>query len=256
MLRLWLVSARAPTWQALAGDDVQDFLHQDEALAGREVRDSTAGKGKALGGRGGGMLRLELDELRPSAPEIRRAVGHRDLVDRGHGRRGRDRVGAGAIADPGLDVSDGFRAVDDCRNAWKFGRRGIRHVVRFTQCSQLAGQCASVKVLEQSAANPAGDRLALLVRMPVGGEHGDPLRGDSVAQCSDYGPPSAGHVRIEQHDIRAGGRSLACRSLRGSRLGDDRETMTREVIAESLGCRAVLTDDEQSAQRQIGVDEH
>ena len=37
--------------QPLAGDDVQDLLHEDEALAGREVGDPTAGEGEALGGR-------------------------------------------------------------------------------------------------------------------------------------------------------------------------------------------------------------
>ncbi len=36
--------------QALAGDDVQDFLHQDEALSGGEVRDPAARQGEAFGG--------------------------------------------------------------------------------------------------------------------------------------------------------------------------------------------------------------
>ena len=34
--------------QALAGDDVQDLLHQDEALAGGEVGDPAAGEREAL----------------------------------------------------------------------------------------------------------------------------------------------------------------------------------------------------------------
>ena len=36
--------------QSLAGDHVQDFLHQDEALSGSEVRDPSARQGEAFGG--------------------------------------------------------------------------------------------------------------------------------------------------------------------------------------------------------------
>ena len=63
----WMLSAgwsyRAPTWKTagpLAGDDVEDLLHEDEALAGGEVRDPTTGHGKALGGGRGRVLRLRL----------------------------------------------------------------------------------------------------------------------------------------------------------------------------------------------------
>src|SRR5450631_443734 len=110
------------------------------------------------------MLRLRLDKLQGRSPEVGGAVGDGDLVDRGHGRRWRDRVGASAVADPRLDVGDGLRAVDDGWNTWKFGSRLVSHDGRFTQCTQLAGQRASVQVLEQGSANPAGDSLALLVR--------------------------------------------------------------------------------------------
>ncbi len=67
--------------------------------------------------------------------------------------------------------------------------------------------------------------------MPVGGEDGDPLRRDAVAQCRYYWTPSTGNVRIEQHNVRALGSGLARRRLSGSRLGDNRETVTRKVIA-------------------------
>ena len=36
--------------QALAGDDVQDLFHEDEALARGEVRDPAARKGETFGG--------------------------------------------------------------------------------------------------------------------------------------------------------------------------------------------------------------
>ena len=36
--------------QSLAGDDVQDFLHEDEALSGGEVRDPAARQGEAFCG--------------------------------------------------------------------------------------------------------------------------------------------------------------------------------------------------------------
>ena len=52
-------------------------------------------------------------------------------------------------------------------------------------------------------------------------------------------------VSIEQHNVRPGRRGLT-RSGLTRRLSDD-EAMAREVIAESLGGSAVLTDDEQSA---------
>ena len=189
--------------------------------------------------------------FRCRSPDVRGAVGDGDLVDRRHGRRGRDRVGAGAVADPRLDVGDGLRAVDDGRNAWKLGGRRIRHDGRFTQCAQLAGQCASVQMLEQGAANPAGDRLALLVRMPVGSQHGDPSPRGSVAQCRNHRPPSARNVGIEQHHVRTSAAHSRAADSHGS-PGRRSETMTGEVIAERLGCGAVLTDDEQSAQRVSG----
>src|SRR5450756_2377989 len=105
------------------------------------------------------MLRLRFDELQVRAPQVGGAVGDGNLVDRSHRRGGRDRVGAGAFTDPSLDVGDGLRAVDDGGNAWKFGSRLIRHDGRFTQCTQLAGQRASVQMLEQGSANPAGGGL-------------------------------------------------------------------------------------------------
>ncbi len=200
------------------------------------------------------MLRLGLDELEGGAPQVGGAVGDGDLVDRRHCRRRRDRVGASAVADPRLDVGDGFRAVDDGRNAWKLGGRRIRHDGRFTQCAQLAGQCASVQMLEQGAADPAGDRLALLVRMPVGGEHGDPFGGNEIAQCRHHRPPPARDIGIEQHHVRPCGCGLAGRGFT-RRLSDD-EAVAREVIAERLGGGAMLTDDEQSAQRYLGIGEH
>jgi hypothetical protein len=48
--------------EPLAADDVQDLLHQNEALAGREVRDAPTGERGALGGRRRAVLRFRFDE--------------------------------------------------------------------------------------------------------------------------------------------------------------------------------------------------
>ena len=56
--------------QPLAADDVQDFLHQHEALAGREVGDAAAGERKALRGGCRGVLGLGLDERERRAPQV------------------------------------------------------------------------------------------------------------------------------------------------------------------------------------------
>ena len=56
--------------QPLAGDDVQDLLHQHETLAGGEVRDAPAGERDALGRRCGRVLRLGLDEAQRRAPQV------------------------------------------------------------------------------------------------------------------------------------------------------------------------------------------
>ncbi len=202
------------------------------------------------------MLRLGLDELQLSAPQIRGAVGNGDLVDRRHSRRRRDRVGASAVADSRLDIGDGFRAVDDGRNAWKLGCRRIRHDGRFTQCAQLAGQRASIQVFEQRAANPAGDCLPLLVGMPVGGKHCDPLHGDEVSQRRHHRWPPSRYVGIEQHDVGLACARLARRGFGRSRLSDDREAVAGQVIAESLGGGAVLTYDKQPFRRYRVVGEH
>ena len=211
--------------QALAGYDVKDFLHQDEALSGGEVSDPATGQGKTLGRRGGGMLRFGLDELQLGAPQVWRAVGHGDLVDRRHRGRRRDRVGACAVADPRLHIGDGFGAVDDCRDAWKLRCRGIRHDRRFTQGAQLAGQRTSIQVLEQGAADPAGDCLPLLFGVPVRGQHGDPLRGDEIAKRRHHRRPTSRYVSIKQHHVRPHRQRFTRSRVGRRRLGDDHEAV-------------------------------
>ncbi len=109
--------------QALAADDVQDLLHQDEALAGGEV---------------GRPARRSARRPRPPRRSSARDSGsrNRSWVPHRFGRpsataawktaaivvRRGDRVGAGDLADPGLDVGDGLGPVDDGRDA-RIGRR-------------------------------------------------------------------------------------------------------------------------------------
>jgi hypothetical protein len=49
--------------QALARDDVEDFLHQDESLAGGEIRHAPAGQRKPFARRSRAVLGLRLEEL-------------------------------------------------------------------------------------------------------------------------------------------------------------------------------------------------
>ena len=95
-------------------------------------------------------------------------------------------------------------------------------------------------MLEQCAADSVGDRVALLVRVPVGRKHGDPFRRNQIAQGRNHRLPAAGNVRVQQNYIRPGGCRLAGRGL--TRRQSDDETVAGEVVAERLGRSAVLTD--------------
>ena len=97
--------------QPLAGDRVEHLLHQHEALAGGEVGDPAAGDGEALADGGGRVLALRLDEDERVAPEVRRPVHDRGVEAAAHRGRAGDRIGAGRLADPDLDVDDGLGAV-------------------------------------------------------------------------------------------------------------------------------------------------
>src|SRR5207253_1639500 len=97
--------------QALAGDRVQDLLHQDEALAGGEVRHAAAGDGEALADGGGGVFALGLEEHEGVTPEVRLAVHHRGVEAAAHGGRAGDGVGPRRLGDVDLDVDDGLGAV-------------------------------------------------------------------------------------------------------------------------------------------------
>src|SRR5450759_1467389 len=125
MLRLWLVSARAPTWKT-AGRRLPAITYRTSFM---RMRPCPAVK----------LVTRPPARAKPSAAEaeacsdsgstnfscvplqVRGAVGHGNLVDGRHGRRWRDRVGASAVADPRLDIGDSLRTVDDGRNAWKLG---------------------------------------------------------------------------------------------------------------------------------------
>ena len=103
--------------QALAGDDVEDLLHEDEALTGGEIRDPGSGQRSPFGRRRRRVLGLGLDEPQRRPPQVRRAVRDGCLEDRRHGRRRRDRVGAGDLGEPGLDRRDRLGPIDDRRFA-------------------------------------------------------------------------------------------------------------------------------------------
>ena len=109
--------------QSLAAQDVEDLLHEDEALPGGEVRHPPARKGHALGGRRRAVLRFRLEEAEGRPPQVGPAAGDGRLKDGRHGGGWGDRVGAGDLGDPGLDVGDRLRAVHDRRDA------GVRHVL-------------------------------------------------------------------------------------------------------------------------------
>src|SRR6478672_7352160 len=68
------------------------------------------------------MLRFELEERKPRAPQVLVAIGDGRLEQRCHGGRRRDRVGAAAFGYARLYVGNGFTAVDDRRDAREAGR--------------------------------------------------------------------------------------------------------------------------------------
>ena len=88
--------------QALAGDRVQDLLHQDESLAGSEVGDPAAGDRETLAGGGRAVLGLRLDEGEFLTPEVLLAVGDLGLVAAAHGGGRSDRICAGALRNVGF----------------------------------------------------------------------------------------------------------------------------------------------------------
>ena len=103
--------------QPLAGDRVQHFLHQHEALAGREIRHPSAGRREALAERRRRMLALRLDEHELVAPQIGHAVDDGLIEAAAHRRGAGDRKRAAALRDVRLDPHDGFGAVARGRDA-------------------------------------------------------------------------------------------------------------------------------------------
>ena len=103
--------------QPLAGNRVEHFLHQDEALAGREIRHASAGGGKAFAERRGRVLAFRLDEDQQIAPQVFVAVHHGRVVAAAHRRRAGDGKRARRLRDIDLDMHDRFRAVAGRRNA-------------------------------------------------------------------------------------------------------------------------------------------
>ena len=97
--------------EALAGNGVEHFLHQHEALAGSEVRHAPAGERVAFASRGRRVLGLGLDERDDIAPEVPLAVGDFGLIPGPHRGRGGDRVSARAVGDVGLGPDHAARSV-------------------------------------------------------------------------------------------------------------------------------------------------
>src|SRR5215510_11703820 len=85
--------------QAFSGDCVQNLLHQDQALSGREIRDAPTRDGKAFTSTGGAMFRFRLDKSQLLVPKIMLTISDFGLVPAAH-RRGRsDRVRACTLSD-------------------------------------------------------------------------------------------------------------------------------------------------------------
>ena len=99
--------------QAFAGDDVQDLLHEDEALARGEVGYPRSGEGCPFGCRRRRMLRLGFDESERRAPQVGLPFGNRRLEDGGHRRGWRDGIHARDLGEAGLDMRDRLRSVND-----------------------------------------------------------------------------------------------------------------------------------------------
>ena len=97
--------------QTFAGNGVEHFLHQHEALAGSEVRHATAREREAFAGRCGGVLGLRLHERDGVAPQVLFAVRHGRFVAGAHRCRGRDGISARAVCDVSIDPNDAASAV-------------------------------------------------------------------------------------------------------------------------------------------------
>jgi len=89
--------------QALAGDDVKNFLHQDQALPRSEVRHPPACQGKSFTGTRRTMLRFQFKKSQWFVPEIFLAVGDSQLIATAHVCRRCDRIGARTLGNVSLD---------------------------------------------------------------------------------------------------------------------------------------------------------
>ena len=70
--------------QTLAGDHVEDFLHEDESLARGEVGHPASSDGEAFTGCGRAVLRLRLYEGEFLSPQILLTVGDFNLIAAAH----------------------------------------------------------------------------------------------------------------------------------------------------------------------------
>ena len=101
---------------------IEDFLHQNQSLPGREVRDAAAGDGETLAGGCRAVLGLGFDESQFRAPEVSLSVRNRDLVAAAH-RCGRgDRVGTRPFRDLRFNPNDHSSPV---RGRWNTGKRRL-----------------------------------------------------------------------------------------------------------------------------------
>jgi hypothetical protein len=106
--------------QPLAGNRVQNFLHQHQSLAGGEIGHAAAGYGKTFADARSRVFALRLEKHEGIAPEVFLAVHHRSVKTAAHGRRTGDRIRSRRLTDVRLHMHDRFRTVAGGGNAGIF----------------------------------------------------------------------------------------------------------------------------------------
>src|SRR5208337_5043424 len=116
-------------------------LHEHQALSRREIGDPAAGNGKPLEDAGRRMFTLGLEEKEWVAPEVTGPIHHRGVEAASHRGRAGDGIGAGGLADPGLDVDDRLGAVTRHRHSRERKMATVRSIQVRGQRSELLDLC-------------------------------------------------------------------------------------------------------------------
>src|SRR5262249_27671712 len=106
--------------KAFACNCVQDFLHQNETLSGRKIRDAATGDGKPFAGTGGAVLGFGLNERQFLTPQVLFAIRDFGLITTTHRRRRCDRVCASALRNMSFYPNDHAGTVRCRWNSWEW----------------------------------------------------------------------------------------------------------------------------------------